>query len=112
MKDHFQPTMELMCHKHMDQRTGVISVFLQWEVQNVTEVLEAIGEYQIIPKLMDIRGDIPRHIAAVKEIEIPANVSSEGREYVNQFTLCVYRGGWCVGIKNGLCGAWTTPRCQ
>ena len=74
MKDQFQPTMELTCHKYVNQRTGLISVFLQWEVQDVPEVLEAIELYQIIPKLMDIRGDIPRHSAAVNEIEITANV--------------------------------------
>ena len=75
MKENYQPTMDLVCHKYVDTRTGVMSVFLQWEVQNVSRVVEAIGEYQIMPKLMDIRGDIPRHVAAVQEIEINANVS-------------------------------------
>lgn len=84
MKENYQPTMDLVCHKHVDQKTGLISVFLQWEVQSVPQVVEAIGQYQILPKLMDIRGDMPRHVAAIKEKEINANV----KRYVkNTFLL-------------------------
>ena len=75
MKDQFQPTMELACRKLVDQQTGLISVFLQWAVQNSSELLEAIELYQITTKLMDISGEIPRHIAARSDIEVTANVS-------------------------------------
>lgn len=75
MKDNFEPTMELTCHKHVDQRTGVIAVFMQWEVQNVTQVIEAIGHYKIQSMLMDVRGDFPMLISALRHIDVSANVS-------------------------------------
>ena len=75
MKDHSPPTMNLTCHKYVNVSTGQISVFTQWVVENTTVVLESIQDYQILTKLMDTKGEIPRFLKVISNIELVANVS-------------------------------------
>ena len=75
MKDGIQPTMNMTCFKYVNETTGLISVFIQWEVQNTSLVLEAIQDYQIWTMLMDTRGKIPRALDVASGPKILANVS-------------------------------------
>lgn len=74
MRDDIEATMNLTCHKYVNTTTGLISVLLQWEVQNISHVLQAIEDYSILSKLMDTQGDIPSLIAARPITRVPANV--------------------------------------
>ena len=74
MRDYHSP-MNLTCHKYVNATTGRISVLAQWVVENTPIMLETIKDYQILTKLMDTRGDIPRLLSVIFNTELAANVS-------------------------------------
>ena len=75
MEKNYQPMMNLTCLKYVNSTSGIISVFVQWKVENTPRMLETIKNYQILTKLMDMRGDIPRLLKSDSGPKLRANVS-------------------------------------
>lgn len=81
MKDNSQPKMNLTCHKYENITTGIISVYIQWEVENTSRMIETIKNYQIMTKLMDTRMKIPFLLKTLFSQKILANVSPDSENF-------------------------------
>lgn len=81
MKDNTQPKMNLTCHKYENVTTGLISVYIQWEVENTSRMIETIKSYQVLTKLIDTRGEMPVIMNSSSFDRILANVSSDSETF-------------------------------
>lgn len=77
MKDNGQPKMNLTCHKYENITTGIMSVHIEWEVENTSRMIETIKNYQVIAKLMDTRVTMSLLLKTLYSQKIFANVSSD-----------------------------------